>query len=197
MTAKTKAKVNAQEETSSRAPRRERRPFLRLRPEVPRKLPPSAQDGVPLLAELLMDEVGSLVRSLVNYTVASQNEERRRAGRRQGVTLSVLNRRRRAARSWILTILRGQVDRFTLHSVAHSWLPRLCGTGPDLRSASKPTRRYVEFLRGLMTANVMRRVAENLVPEAKALHALETILGIHLGALEQAIEAEAKQDLDI
>ena len=48
-----------------------------------------------------------------------------------------------------------------------------------------------------MTANVMRRVAENLVPEAKALHALETILGIHLGALEQAIEAEAKQDLDI
>ncbi len=197
MTTKAKSRANAQEATFWGAPRRERRPFLRLRPEVPRKLPPSAQDGVVLLAELLMDEVGSLVRSLVNYTVASQNEERRRAGRRQGVTLSVLNRRRRAARSWILTILRGQVDRFTLHSVAHSWLPRLCGTGPDLRSASEPTRRYVEFLRGLMTANVMRRVAENLVPEAKALHALETILGIHLGALEQAIDAEAKQDLDI
>ncbi len=197
MTTKAKSKANAQEETFSRAPRRERRPFLRLRPEVPRKLPPSAQDGVVLLAELLMDEVGSLVRSLVDYTVASQNEERRRAGRRQGVTLSVLNRRRRAARSWIVTILRGQVDRTTLHTVAHSWLPQLCGTGPNIRNANQPARRYVEFLRGLMTAHVMRRVAENLVPEATALHALETILAIHLGALEEAVNAEAKRDLSI
>ena len=185
--------TKAKEKTSSRPPLRQRRPFLRLRPEQPRKLPPSARDGLELLAELLMDEVGSLMRSLVNYTVASQNEERRRTGRRQGVSLSVLNRRRRAARSWIIAILRGQVDRFTLHSVAHNWLPRLCGTGPTIRSASEPARRYVEFLRGLMTAHVMRRVAENLVPEAKALHALETVLGMHLGALDQAIDAEAKQ----
>lgn len=190
----TKAKAK----TSSRAPLRERRPFLWLEAiDMPRRLPPSAQDGLELLAELLMDEVGSLVRSLVNHTVAAQNEQRRREGRREGVTLSVLNRRRRAAGSWIVTILRGQVDRTTLHTVAHSWLPQLCGTGPDIRNANQPARRYVEFLRGLMTAHVMRRVAENLVPEAKALHALETILAIHLGALEEAVNAEAKRDLSI
>jgi hypothetical protein len=190
--------IEAKEKTLSRAPLRERRPFLWLEAiDVPRRLPPSAQDGLPLLAELLMDEIGSLVRSLVNHTVAAQNEQRRREGRAEGVTLSVLNRRRRAARSWIVTILRGQVDRATLHAVAHSWLPQLCGTGPSIRNASQPARRYVEFLRGLMTAHVMRRVAENLVPEARALHALETILAIHLGALEEAVNAEAQRDLSI
>ena len=35
------------------------------------------------------------------------------------------------------------------------------------------------------------------LPEAKALHALETILAIHLGALEEAVNAEAKRDLSI
>ncbi len=165
--------------------------------DVPRRLPPSARDGLELLVELLIDEVGSLVRSLVNHTVAAQNEQRRREGRAEGVTLSVLNRRRRAARSWIVTILRGQVDRATLHAVAHSWLPQLCGTGPTIRNAKRPARRYVEFLRGLMTAHIMHRVAENLVPEATALHALETILAIHLGALEEAVNAEAQRDLSI
>lgn len=175
---------------------RDQRPFLRLEAiDIPRQLAPSAQAGLPLLAESMMDEVGSLVRSLVNYTVAAQNEERRVLGRRQGVTLSVLNRRRRAARSWILAILRGQVDRATLHAVAHSWLPQLCGTGPSICEAEPPAHRYVEFLRGLMTAHVMRRVADNLVPEAKALHALETILAIHLGALQEAVNVEAQRDL--
>ena len=89
------------------------------------------------------------------------------------------------------------MDRATLHAVAHSWLPQLCGTGPSIRDASKPARRYVEFLRGLMTAHVMRRVAENLVPEAKALHTLETILAVHLGALEEAVNTEAHRDLSI
>ena len=70
-------------------------------------------------------------------------------------------------------------------------------TGPSIRDASEPARRYVEFLRGLMTAHVMRRVAENLVPEAKALHALETILAIHLRALEEAVNTEAHRDLSI
>jgi hypothetical protein len=178
------------------SPLRERRPFLWLKAlDVPRRLGPSAQAGLPLLAELLTDDVGSVVRSLVNHTVSQQNEERRRQGRPQGVTLSVLNRRRRAARSWILAILRGQVDRATLHAVAHSWLPQLCGTGPSIRDAQEPARRYVEFLRGLMTARIMNRVAANLVPEAKALHALETILGIHLGALQEAVNAEAQRDL--
>ena len=190
--------TKAKEETPSRAPLRERQPFLWLGAmDVPRRLPPSARDGLELLVELLIDEVGSLVRSLVNHTVAAQNEQRRREGRAEGVTLSVLNRRRRAARSWIVTILRGQVDRATLHAVAHSWLPQLCGTGPTIRNAKRPTRRYVEFLRGLMTAHIMHRVAENLVPEATALHALETILAIHLGALEEAVNAEAQRDLSI
>jgi hypothetical protein len=189
--------TKAKERTVSQSLLRQRRPFLWLGPiDVPRRLPPSAQAGLRLLVGLLMDEVGSLVRSLVNHTVASQNDERRRKGRPQGVSLSVLNRRRRAARSWIVAILRGQVDRATLHAVTHSWLPQLCGTGPRIRNAEEPAHRHVEFLRGLMTAHVMSRVAENLVPEAKALHALETILGIHLGALGEAVEAEAKRDLN-
>lgn len=190
----TEAKDKASSPTT---PPREPRPFLRLEAiDVPRKLPPSARQGLPLLAGLLMDDVAALVRSLVNHTVAVQNEERRRRGRPEGVTLSVLNRRRRAARSWILTILAGQVDRGSLHAITRSWLPQLCGTGPGIRNAVEPAARYVEFLRGLMTGLVVRRVAENLVPEAKALHALETVLGIHLGAMEEAANAEARRNAD-
>jgi len=190
--------TKAREKTSARTPQRERRPFLWLEAvDVPPELPPSAAAGLELLAELMMDEVGALVRSLVNHTVAAQNERRRREGRALGVSVSVLNRRRRAARSWIVAILRGQVDRATLHDVAHSWVPQLCGTGPNIRNANRPARRYFEFLRGLMTAHVMRRVADNLVPEAKALHALETILGIHLRALQEVVDAELRRDLDV
>ncbi|MHC4513322.1 MAG: hypothetical protein ACYTGW_00875 [Planctomycetota bacterium] len=190
--------TKAREKTSAWTPQRERRPFLWLEAiDVPPKLPPSATDGLKLLAELMMDGVGFLVRSLVNHTVAAQNERRRREGRALGVSVSVLNRRRRAARSWIVAILRGQVDRGTLHDVAHSWVPQLCGTGPNIRNANRPARSYFEFLRGLMTAHVMHRVADNLVPEAKALHALETILGIHLRALQDAVNAELSQDLNV
>ena len=180
------------------APIRERRPFLWLDAiDVPSNLPGSAVEGLSVLNDMVDGHVQSLVRSLVNFTVSSQNERHRREGRPLGVSLSVLNRRRRAARAWIVAILGGQVDRSALHAVAHSWLPQLAGTGPNIRYASRPARRYFEFLRGLFTAHVMRRAAANLVPEAKALHALETILGIHLRALEEAVNAELGRDLQI
>lgn len=176
-------------------PVRERRPFLFLNTvAVPRALPESAAAGIHVLNARVDGEIATLVRSLVNHTVSVQNDAHRRQGRPVGVSLSVLNRRRRAARAWIVTILRGQVDRATLHAVAHSWLPQLCGTGPRVADAMEPARGYFEFLRGLITAHILSEPAANLLPEAKALHALESVLGIHLQAMEESIREEAARE---
>jgi hypothetical protein len=101
----------------------------------------------------------------------------------------VLNRRRRAARSWILAILAGKVDGAVRHAVSTSWLPTLCGTGPDRGKAVRPSRVLIEFVRGAITACIFSEVRENLLPQAKALHVLETTLSVHLAAvLEGTLE---------
>jgi hypothetical protein len=126
-----------------------------------------------------------VVRSLVNYTVASQNRRLHEAGRTGGTTLSILNRRRRAARAWILVILSGELSDASLRSLTHSWLPQLSGTGPELALAVPAGMEFLEFLKGAITGLVMAEPKENLVPEAKALHALETVLGVHFQALRE------------
>jgi hypothetical protein len=96
-----------------------------------------------------------------------------------------LNRRRRAARAWILVILSGELSDASLRSLTHSWLPQLSGTGPELALAVPAGKEFLEFLKGAITGLVMAEPKENLVPEAKALHALETVLGVHLQALRE------------
>ena len=59
----------------------------------------------------------------------------------------------------------------------------MAGTGPNPQHAVRQVRAYIEFLRGNMTALICDLPEENLVPQAKAICAMETVLGIHLGAL--------------
>jgi hypothetical protein len=47
---------------------------------------------------------------------------------------------------------------------------------------------FVEFVRGAMSALVMGEFAANLVPHAKALTVLETVLSLHLRALRDAAD---------
>ncbi len=129
-----------------------------------------------------------LVRSLVNYTIELRNQQNRRAGFNQPIVLSVLNRRRRSARAWIQAILAGKVDRATLHAFTRTWMPQLAGTGPDIFRAAGASRRCVEFLRGAITALIFDRPANNLIPHARALRALETVLGVHLQAFRNAVQ---------
>lgn len=163
---------------------RERRPFLWISP-VSRyeQLPDSLEADLIELEARVGEDVQIVVRSLVNYTVASQNRRSREAGRSAGTTLSILNRRRRVARSWVQAIISGLVDEATLRSMTHTWLPQLAGTGSDLALAIPAGREFLEFLKGSITALVMSEPAESLVPQAKALRAMETVLGLHLRAM--------------
>ncbi|MEO6596846.1 MAG: hypothetical protein ABIP94_19045 [Planctomycetota bacterium] len=133
-----------------------------------------------------------LVRSLIDYTIALQNRRALERGNPQPIQLSVLNRRRRAARSWILAILSGKVDGATRHAVATQWVPTLTGTGPDRESAVRPGRVLIEFLRGAITACIFDEIAESLLPQTRALHVLETTLSVHLAALHQVARSVAK-----
>ena len=171
---------------------REPRPFLYLEPA---RLP-CREDSVDAvgrrnLEAAAADTVPLLVRSLVDYTIARQNRRALERGNPQPIQLSVLNRRRRAARSWILAILQGKVDGATQHAVATQWIPTLTGTGPDLRRASGPGRTLVEFVRGAITACLFDEPAANLLPLAKALFALETVLSVHLAAIVQTARSAA------
>ncbi len=169
---------------------REPRPFLFLEPA---RLPlrPVAIDPIGL--ERLDAEVGeavpALARSVVNYSIALQNRSALERGNRQPIQLSVPNRRRRAARAWLNAVIAGQTDAATLHAVGTQWLPVLCGSGPDARPAPAVARRFVEFVRGAITAHLFSEPCENLLPHARALHVLETVLAMHLAGAVTAARA--------
>jgi hypothetical protein len=162
---------------------REPRPFLYL--EATRATGDAAADpiGLQRLETAAGDAVAPLVRSLVNFTIATQNRSALARGRAQPIQLSVLNRRRRAARSWILAILAGKTDAATRHAVAHTWLPTLVGTGPDTSAARPHAQRLIEFVRGAITLHLFDAPADNLLHSARALHVLESTLAVHLGAV--------------
>ncbi|MBL8754405.1 MAG: hypothetical protein JNK15_13970 [Planctomycetes bacterium] len=160
---------------------REVRPFLLLAPAP--AAPVHEPAGLARLDQALGDQIPQLVRSLVDYTIARQNGRALERGNPQPIPLSVLNRRRRAARSWLVAIAAGLADPATAHTFAAQWLPLLTGTGPDLAAAVAPGRDLVEFVRGACTACIFDAPCASLLPHAKALHVLEATLATHLGAL--------------
>ena len=170
---------------------KEPRPFLYLDPRpVPSSSSESPREGVDELAHRVLDEVPALVRALVNHTIAQQNRDSLRSGRAQPIPISVLNRRRRSARAWIVAILGGRTDRATLHALTHTWIPQLAGTGPEIRQSARTGYLCMEFLRGAITANIFGGPANNLVPAAKALYALDNVLGVHLQALREVVHQD-------
>jgi len=169
---------------------REPRPFLYLEPaRLPLRSVEIDSGSLARLDDAVSASIPALVRSLVDYTIARQNKSALERGTSQPIQLSVLNRRRRAARSWIVAILAGRVDSGTLHAVSNQWIPTLAGTGHDLRKSARPGRAFVEFVRGAITACIFDEFEENLVPSAKAVFAIETVLAAHLAAVQQVARA--------
>ena len=168
---------------------REPRPFQFLKPaSLPLRAGEPDAVGLARLGAASDAALPSLVNSLVAYTISAQN--RRLGARAQPIPMGVLNRRRRAARSWLLAIGRGLTDAATRHAVATQWLPVLCGSGPELDRMVRPGRVLIEFVRGALTACLFDEAAANLLPHARALHVLETTLAAHLAAVaEQGVRA--------
>lgn len=161
---------------------REPRPFLYLKAaSLPTSDEPIDTVGAERLEEGLQAQASQVVRSIVDYTIAKQN----RITNAQPIQMSVLNRRRRAARAWWNAISTAKTDAATRHAVASQWLPLLCGTGPDLKVALGPARELIEYVRGAATACIFDGPDESLLPHARALHVLETTLAVHLAAVHQ------------
>lgn len=171
---------------------REPRPFLYLKPaRLPFCSDTIDADGCEHLQATVLPSVPALVRSLVDYTIERQNRRALERGNPQAIQVSVLNRRRRAARSWILAILGGKVDGASRHAVATQWIPMLTGTGPNLEHMARPAHVLIEFLRGAITACLFDEVAANLLPHTRALHVLETTLSVHLATIQQQARVAA------
>jgi hypothetical protein len=168
---------------------REPRPFLYLKAaSLPLASESGDPQGVTQLTQRLQPQISQIVRGLVDYTIARHNARSRSA---QPIQMSVLNRRRRAARSWLLAISEGRFDAVTRHAVATQWLPLLCGTGPDLEWSVGPASALIEYVRGAVTACIFDEPQPNLLPHARALHVLETALSAHLAAVQEM--AKGKQ----
>ena len=166
----------------------ERRPFLRLEPEPRAALTDDVRSGLVLAEQFLTDQVPALVQGLVNYAIGVQSR-RRPAGRRIAPSVAAINRRRRASRQWIQAILAGAIDRETLQTIGHTLIPQLAGSGPEVHRGAALGRQCVEYLRGALTAGIFGEPVANLVPEARALHGIETVLAIHLDSYENAVAA--------
>lgn len=165
------------------SPQRQCRPFLYLKAaSLPLSKEPVDSLGVQQLEERVQPLISHLVRSIVDYTIAKQNRNARTA---QPIQMSVLNRRRRAARAWLLAISFAKTDAATCHTVAMQWLPLLCGTGPDLKVSVERARELIEYVRGAATACIFDAPAESLLPHARALNVLEKTLAVHLAFVQQ------------
>lgn len=175
-------------EVAPAATSREPRPFSHLRPRLFTVDPPSIDVGGRAVLEARTAEfVPALVRALVDHTIALQNRRALVSGRSQAIALSVLNRRRRAARAWLQAVIAGAVDRATLHAVASQWLPTLAGNLPTPAGALATGRSCIEFVRGALTGLIFDTPAENLLGHARAQHVLETVLATHLAAFEESL----------
>ncbi len=162
--------------------RPEARPFIWLKPvALPDSLAADAAQGLEALNSYVGDSVPQLMRSLVQHSLVSDQDKTRS----QAPSASVLNRRRRSARLWINSVLAGSIDANTINALVMTWGPQLAGTGPNPKRAVARMRGFVEFLRGNMTALICAEAEENLVPQAKAICALEAVLAVHLGALRR------------
>jgi hypothetical protein len=161
-------------------------PFVWLAPERPAAaLGPEALECVPYLAAFVGDSAGWLVSSLVAF--ACEHLDGRGRAQRAATVTSVRNRRRRAATLWVQAILAGRADPDTLHQLTTSWLPQLVGSGPDLWHGARAGRDAIEYLRGACTARIVVEPQDNLIAEARALHALEAVLAAHLFAWQAAV----------
>lgn len=162
--------------------RSERPSFHLLRPRRPTAgLPLSAEDGIAYLQFIAGEEDARIAQALVHASFRTRAPAGTVFVREPSI--SVRNRRRRAARLWVNAILAGDVSAPALKALTHSWLPQLAGTGPDAWRGQPAGRRFVEYLRGAFTAAVMTDAMPCLIRHAKALHALESILAVHLGAI--------------
>ncbi len=170
----------------------EPRPFSFLKPRHLGATPPKIEPGgKAALGAFVGEAAPALARALVAHSVKLWNEQGRLAGRRQPIQVAALNRRRRAARAWIQSILSCAVDPATLHAVATQWLPMLAGQSGPAKTGQAAVRSCVEFVRGIMTGLLFEEPQENLMGAARGLHALETVLALHLCA---ALTAAAPQD---
>ncbi|MEQ1634025.1 MAG: hypothetical protein ABL997_16730 [Planctomycetota bacterium] len=168
--------------------RREPRAFAFLKPRrITTTAPEIDLGGKAMLAARVNDCIPALARALVDHSIAVHNERGRENGTRQPIQLSVLNRRRRAARAWVQAVLSADVDAPTLHAVATQWLPMLAGHGREADVVARTIRQSVEFLRGAITGVLFDEPEDNLLLHARALHVLETVLGVHLAAAEEAL----------
>ena len=175
----TKSEGSNQEGSQQREPR----PFLYLKAaSLPLSQEPVDPVGLQQLDESIQPQISHIVRSIVDYTIHKQN---RLATIAQPIQMSVLNRRRRAARAWLVAICAAKSDAATRHAVATQWLPLLCGTGPDLKVALEPARELIEFVRGAGTACIFDGPEESLLPHARALNVFESTLAVHLAAVQQ------------
>lgn len=176
------------------ATQREPRPFLFLQaarqPVRAVELDPRGLDALDAAAD---EHVPALVRSLVQFSIELQNRGLFVREKRQPLQVSVLNRRRRAARAWVVAVLAGRTDAATQHALAAQWVPTLCGAGPDLQVAAEQGPKFVEFLRGACTALIFAEPAENLLGHARALHVLESVLAVHLAAVRDARTGAVKR----
>ena len=185
----TKSSVSERDEVVAAV--REPRPFLYLEPA---RLPlTGAVDpiGLERLETTVSSTIPLLVRSLVDYTIARQNRRASERRNPQPIQVSVLNRRRRAARTWLLAILAGRTDASPRHAAATQWIPVLTGTGPDLARSLRPARELIEYLRGAITACLFDAPRANLLRDARALHVLETTLSAHLAGLLECARTNA------
>ena len=162
------------------------RPVLYLKPaRLPLRDVAIDPIGVERLDAALTPAIPALVRSLVDFTIELQNRRAIERGNPQPIQLSVLNRRRRAARAWLVAIAEGRADAATRHAVATQWIPLLTGSAHDVAKAARSGAPLIEFVRGAITACIFDEPASNLLPHARALHVLETTLAAHLAALQQ------------
>jgi hypothetical protein len=164
-------------------PTRVRRPFVWLKPQrVGDELPDMAEHGLAYLQIFAEADTGAMMRALVRFSIEFQSPSQRPFVRAPGI--SVLNRRRRAALLWINSILDGDVSNGTLRQVTNVWLPQLAGCGHEVERAARRGGAFIEFVRGLMTASIFDQGGNELLRHAKALYALETVLGAHLRAIQ-------------
>ena len=96
--------------------------------------------------------------------------------------IETINPRRRAARSFLVHLFKGQVDQTFFEDLKQIWLPTMLGK--EASESKEKVTRFLEFARGLIAGALHFEPRENLVPMVIMQNALNQVfesMAVYLG----------------
>lgn len=151
-------------------------------------LPPlSAQESatLALLGSFLEGDLPWLSRALADEVGLLHLRRSDPLHRQRSVEVGVINRRRRAARSFFVHLFQGEIEENFLRTLRGAWLPEILNPDGSGTVGAQAARTFLDYAKGLLAGALHFDPNANLVPMVRLQRAVDAAfqrMRVFLGA---------------